>query len=89
MQAREASRRLNARPLRLAGWRGGAGDETDAAAEPMPGDEAGSEKGGVTRAGRRLRWGGAVMRCSIGDVSAGLAKAGEGVLEARAKGNIF
>ena|GEM_PF-4981998 len=55
----------------------------------MPGDEAGSEKGGVTRAGRRLRWGGAVMRCSIGDVSAALAKAGEGVLEARAKGNIF
>ena len=78
----------------------------------MPGDEAGSEKDGVTRAGRRLRWGGAVMRCSIGDVSAALAKAGEGgrssskgaracaglaalakagegVLEARAKGNIF
>ena len=53
----------------------------------MPGDEARSEKGGATR--RPSVGGGGVMRCSIGAASAALAKAGEGVLEARAKGNIF
>ena len=56
-------------------------------------------RGGEGSAELRKQWDGAarthsvedggVMRCSVGAASAALAKAGEGVLEARAKGNIF
>ena len=74
----------------------------DGASRAVRGGEGSAElrgRGGEGSAELRRQWDGAVrthsvedggvMRCSVGAASAALAKAGEGVLEARAKGNIF